>query len=74
MLKILQNKLRDAKEEYDDISQVETAWKDKYSYRRLSRAQNDVRQAERRLTEFYLLNALNKGLSDTILWKITSYL
>jgi hypothetical protein len=74
MLKILQNKLRDAEEEYDDIYQVETAWKDKYSYRRLSRAQNDVRQAERRLTEFYLLNALNKGLSDTILWKITSYL
>lgn len=74
MLRILLNKLRDAEEEYDDIYQVETAFKDDYSYRRLTQAQNDVRRAERKLTEFHLLNALNKGLSDNILEKIMSYL
>jgi hypothetical protein len=74
MLKSLQNNLRDAEEEYDNIDQEECAWKDDYSYRRLNRAKNDVRQAERKLTEFYLLNGLNKGLTDKILEKITSYL
>ena len=81
MLKTLQNKLRQAEDEYDDIYQTECAFKDDYSYRRISRAQADVRRAEKRLTEFYLLNAaynqnnpVYRSLSDNILEKIMSYL
>lgn len=76
MLRTLQNKLREAEEEYDDIYQTECAFKDDYSYRRINSAHKDVRRAEKRLTEFYFLNAANnqKKLPDNILEKIMGYL
>jgi hypothetical protein len=57
-LKIL-IELRDAEEDYEEVYQREYHFKDDYAYKLITRAQDRVFKARKRLSQYSLLHSMN---------------